>query len=395
MASPLPNHGPDNDRPIAIDNSKKATGILSYSLNDVRNEQLLSNFLETTGTTSDKELVAQLLSLKAVCEVSLGPQLNYDITVPFDSSQDVKYRKIGFGQCGLIFSKPGQDTIVKVAKPFFHHALHADYLAHIAVHDAFARQREAPECRIPRVYDHIHATSTWWNDNASLLNEQHPEFPLSSGALISEYIPPLPKVVREVFIKRYCPEHLQQSALDNPLNRDCLARVYLGRRRAPNQPLQANFSLRNFNLHLDQMIEMNLPVETYARVMGQALAIIHWAANVDGYDIEFVLGSEASDSGGYAARMWVLDFNLCSRFESSAATLHPDTIVDQLVIAFYENDPYYPRPCVDSEPEEQLWNAFKAAYILKAEEILGTLGLTLLKAFPQRFIDACVERAKL
>ncbi|KAM0544809.1 hypothetical protein ACHAPJ_011639 [Fusarium lateritium] len=347
------------------------------------------------GTTSDKELVARLLSLEPVCKVSLNCQPNYGINVPLDPPQEVNYRKIGFGQCGLIFSKPGQDTIVKVARPFFHHALHADYLAHIAIHNAFARQRRAPQCRIPQVYDHLHATSTWWNDNESLLAEQHSDFPLPSTALISEHIPPLPKVVRELFIKRYCPGHMQQIALDNPLNRDCLARVYLGRRRAPNQPLQANFSLRNFNLHLDQMIEMNLPAETYARVIGQALAIIHWVANVDGYDIEFVLGSETSDSTGLAIRMWVLDFNLCSRFDSSTATLHPDTIVDQLVIAFFENDRYYPRPCVDSEAEEQLWNAFKTAYILKAEEIFEPLAHTLLRALPQRFIDACVERAKL
>ncbi|KAF4972336.1 hypothetical protein FSARC_1058 [Fusarium sarcochroum] len=367
------------------------TEMLSKSLEDDRNERLLSNLSEIT---TNEGLVAQLLSLRAVCKAPLNSQLTDNTHVLSDSTLAVDYRKIGFGQCGLIFHKPGRDNVIKVARPFFHHGLHADYLAHGAVRDAFAKQLQAPECRIPQVYDHFHATSVWWNDNASLLDEQHSEFPLPSSVLISEYIPPLPNVVRESLIKRYCPESMRPSALYNPLNRDCLARVYLGRRRAPNQPLQANFSLRNFNLHLDQMIEMNLPAETYARVIGQALAIIHWVANVDGYDIEFVLGGEASGSTGKATRIWVLDFNLCSRFEISTAILHPDTIIDQLVIAFFENDPYYPRPCVDSEPEEQLWNAFKTAYVLKAEEMLEALAHPLLRAHPQRFIDACVERAK-
>src|SRR5690606_18752349 len=118
------------------------------------------------------------------------------------------------------------------------------------------------------------------------------DFPLPTMALITERILPLPRPIRHALIDLFCPENSKASVKENATNRDCLARVYLGKRR-PEGPPPANFSLRNYNLHLDQMLDLNLPVYDYATAIAEALAIIHWAANVDGYDIEFVLGSEA------------------------------------------------------------------------------------------------------
>ncbi len=53
-----------------------------------------------------------------------------------------------------------------------------------------------------------------------------------------------------------------------------------------------NVSLRNFNFHINHMRDLNLPVHEYTRDMGEALAILHWAAHVNACDIEFVVGSE-------------------------------------------------------------------------------------------------------
>lgn len=47
------------------------------------------------------------------------------------------------------------------------------------------------------------------------------------------------------------------------------------------------------------MLELNLPVLFYTGAMGEALAIIHWAAHVDGFDIEFVLSSEGDAGTSY------------------------------------------------------------------------------------------------
>lgn len=147
-----------------------------------------------------------------------------------------------------------------------------------------------------------------------------------------------------------------------------------------------NFTLRNYNLCLDQMLELNLPVTTFAETMGEALAIIHWGANVDAYDIEFVLGRERAEfeSDNSIAlhldtedvhfmlphtgidslrrafvnrritRMWVLDFNLCNIWEEESAWEKPDTLISRLVQASSENDPYYPLPLMDLEIDRKL-----------------------------------------
>ncbi|KAK7432964.1 hypothetical protein QQZ08_000435 [Neonectria magnoliae] len=185
----------------------------------------------------------------------------------------------------------------------------------------------------------------------------------------------------------------------NQGNRDCLAWIYLGRRLKANAPLQRNFSLRNFNFHLDQILGLGLPVEDYARVIAEALAVVHWDANVDAYDVEYVctveyvLGSEAetiptqaraadTDFMKSPIRIWVLDFNLCSRWEEAICWEQPEALVDQLVIAFFENDPYYPLPLVDED--KQLLNAFREQYFSAAEKIL-TRRDERLRGLPAQF----------
>lgn len=52
-----------------------------------------------------------------------------------------------------------------------------------------------------------------------------------------------------------------------------------------------NFKLRNFPLHVNEMEDLQLDTCTFAHIMGQNLAILHWKAGVDGNDIEFIFGS--------------------------------------------------------------------------------------------------------
>ena len=218
-------------------------------------------------------------------------------------------------------------------------------------------------------------------------------------ALISENIPPLSSASRHGLVDRYCPLNLQRAARANPANKDCLARVYLGRRCPTGAPLPPNFTLRNFNLCLDLMLDLNLPVISYAAAMGDALAIIHWAANVDAYDVEFVLGSEPDkysqevssalnmSATGLAAlnphtslesmltaksdrrtrRMWVLDFNLCSVWEDKVGWEAPEGLIAPLVTAFFENDPYFPLPLAEHGVDRRLWKTFSSEYLRKAK----------------------------
>ncbi|KAK0704831.1 zinc finger protein-domain-containing protein [Lasiosphaeris hirsuta] len=254
-----------------------------------------------------------------------------------------------------------------------------------------------------------------------------PNFPLPSQALVTERILPLPKVIRHALMDKFCPEGLREAAKFSPLNNDCLACIYLGRRRNPDAPLAPNFSLRNFNFCPDQMLELELPVEEYTRAMAGCLALIHWDAHMDGYDVEFVLGSDdeisytthVTQSLGVdvepieqlpkhsdievlqrvnlqrrVTRPWVLDFNLCNRFPKDDTFIleHEEELVNQLVLAFFENDPYYPLPLMEMDVDKKLWTIFRREYEKKAEEILGAS--ETMRHLPIKFLDACVERER-
>lgn len=95
-----------------------------------------------------------------------------------------------------------------------------------------------------------------------------------------------------MLIDAFCPVGLVQGIKDSDANRDCLIRVYLGRRRhgaARDRPSRFQaFSLRNFPLHIDQMERLGISMcdmEIYARSMAGALAMMHWHSNIDGKDV--------------------------------------------------------------------------------------------------------------
>ncbi|PGH05119.1 hypothetical protein AJ79_06867 [Helicocarpus griseus UAMH5409] len=156
----------------------------------------------------------------------------------------------------------------------------------------------------------------WWNS-------RFPTGYSPCNVLVSERIPPMPFEIRETLIDRYCPETLWQEIKASDVNRDCIVRAYLGRRRVGTgrPPRLKAFSLRNYPLHVDQMEEMGIGFEdlvVYAHIMAEALAMMHWYAEVDGNDVEFVLAPVPSSRevkgisnvlGTHV--MWLLDFDCC------------------------------------------------------------------------------------
>lgn len=150
---------------------------------------------------------------------------------------------------------------------------------------------------IPRPIVYIGVTdAAWWEANGTRFP---PEFPDQANLLMSERILPLPKAIREALIRLYCPEHLKERAIVDPLNKDCLVRVYLGKDEHPKTPGSRPpefFTLRNFKLHLNQIKDLNLDVNTFATLMVNALVILHWEIKIDGGDVEFVLGSAPTEA---------------------------------------------------------------------------------------------------
>ncbi|CAG9944886.1 unnamed protein product [Clonostachys rosea f. rosea IK726] len=355
---------------------------------------------------------------------------------------EVPFRKVGFGQCGIIYAQSSRGYVLKLARKHFEDSLLGDLRAHLRVYQALADY--PTDCRIPSVYKYITASnSPWWEANSHFFKAQD-ELELPTMALATQHILPLPKSVRTALIDLYCPEEHKGTVTENLSNQDCLARVYLGRSRLPNTPKSPNFTLRNFNLHLDQMMELNLPILDYSKAIGEALAVIHWCANIDAYDIEFVFGSEAEaiyrpepttapqvrmkaeevESMSTHAdvdeivsvnlkqrptRLWVLDFNLCSRWDMAQVLTSggEDKLVEHLVQAFFENDPYYPRPIrsgtngtgVVDQVRNQLWELFSSAYLNKSKAVLA--GSTIegeqikrLLELPKTFIARCIAGAE-
>ncbi|CAI7591492.1 unnamed protein product [Penicillium glandicola] len=326
------------------------TNTLSALLDAARNEELTSELQLLS--TEPREVLSRVLSPNSI--ISTGS--SFALLNTAQQTAPVGFRSVDFGQCGIVFERPGRAYVIKIARPSFEDALWADFQAHYAVDQAFKKQ-ESMEVQVPKIFSYIPKTNRWWDRHITLFDLPHICFTLPAMALMTERILPLPKLARQALIDAYCPESSQAAAAASGINRDYLARIYLGRRRGANDPPSRNFTLRNFNLCLDQMIELNLPTQHYARSIGQALAIMHWSANVDCYDVEFVLGSEAqttytqdiSRSLGLSAeevtgmaphtdvdsmvrvdferrttRIWGLDFNLCNlrlRRHSSKSTV--------------------------------------------------------------------------
>ena len=117
------------------------------------------------------------------------------------------------------------------------------------------------------------------------------------------------------------------------------------------------------------MDELNIAFEDrqqYARIMARTLVIMHWIADIDGNDIEFVLAPPNNNSsrsfdtisnilGDHS--VWVLDFDCCKDMSVDEAG------VKQAVTAFWRNDPFYPRPIM----EPLLWAAFRVEYLQSSE----------------------------
>jgi hypothetical protein len=215
----------------------------------------------------------------------------------------------------------------------------------------------------------------------------------SMYALVSERIPPVPAPIRSALIDNFCPKKVRQAARDNPENTDCLVRLYLGKREADSH--KGSFRLRNFPLFINDIEELEIDPSNFARIMADALAIMHWSANIDGNDVEFVLGSPPVNGTLYAngvgerelqiitkdsplhqnadidnsaqtLHMWLLDFNQCSFFDPAS---FGENELKLLTDAYWFNDPYFPRPVSDVPADRALWKDFADRYLYASNRL--------------------------
>ncbi|RAQ50412.1 hypothetical protein AFGD_002736 [Aspergillus flavus] len=299
------------------------------------------------------------------------------MTTKQDSHEN--YIRIGSGFCGTVWARSLDGPVIKREDGGPSRSLANDFVMHKRALDAFVKLPLTkcsspdyliqPQVRIPQCYSFLTPQHTWWGEN---LSHFPPGFS-PCNAMSSERIPPFPEDVRVLIVERYCPPEIRNQILLSASNRACLIRPYIGRRRTYGTAMNARsrfrgFSLQNYPLHLDQMVELGIPsthIERYAAMMGEALATLHWLGEIDGNDVEFVLAPPPRNDDCTTTvtnvlgehTLWMLDFDLC---RSMAMDLEG---VKQAANAFCRNDPFYPRPPTDQ------WIAFSRQYLQTSADL--------------------------
>lgn len=226
---------------------------------------------------------------------------------------------------------------------------------------------------------------TWWEKNHARFPEQDNE----RGFLFQvQRILPLPEDSRTALVRNYFPTQAQTSALEDPENKACLVRPYLGKRRSKRELDNPQDTLRNYPLYMDQLEDMGADIFQFAKEMAIGLAIVHWQAGLDGMDMEFAIGSATMDTdlpavvprfkrvkpfcvpaGDFKRRqthLWMLDFDRAQKLDFErwkVARKH-------MVTAVTENDPYFPDPSATSSMDRDTWKKFEEAHVTASEHIL-------------------------
>ena len=299
-----------------------------------------------------------------------------------------QFNQIGQGLQGVVFEKFGEASAIKKERPGNDRLpsnLRREYRVHQAVYDTFKQFGPIVDndVHVPRPHSFVpkpEIQQCW--DLASF-----PEEYQTPGDIVSmERILPMPKVVRKALIARFYPHAEEEElasetiekVLSDPPNKHALIRTYFGRNDTTFTA--ANFSLRNFPLCLRHMESLGLDMKRLARSMGQAYAIMHWGAGVDGDDVEFVLGTLLLPvAGGEISptnlqkremRYFLLDFGQCQSVDLSKE----DYSVYQAfkgAMVLGDNQSFIPH----YSKSPALFEAFKEAYMEAGQKILVEKGL--------------------
>ncbi|KAK5274056.1 hypothetical protein LTR99_000688 [Exophiala xenobiotica] len=301
------------------------------------------------------------------------------------------FRDIGRGSCGSIFEIPGTSYAIK--KGANTTAIWNDYnLTNLAYNSTlystgllsyeFANRRVP---RVPRARYFNTADSEWWSQPKNV--SSFPQEDQVKGAIFHlDRILPVVKGARQALTRMFFAkdDHTQRDVLSNVENRDCLVRIYFGDNCPATMSYDSSQTLRNFPLYLDQAKMLGLNISAYAEEMAMGLAVLHWQAQIDSQDTEFVLGTSTttascnyypnhkstapptSTSDDFTQRetqLWMLDFDKCTEIDFD--TCSSEEVVQKYFVAVTGNDPYFPHPGKDVD----LWRTFRDVY-LRASRII-------------------------
>ncbi|KAJ5277000.1 hypothetical protein N7524_003153 [Penicillium chrysogenum] len=272
-----------------------------------------------------QELLHRLLSTKSAVSTASSFAQSRQAAIGTRAA----FREIGTGSIGKVFEQPGTPWAFKVLLIDRHTKLWNNYIIHIRIQESFdALGKTAGLVEVPRVCWFASKDSNFWLENLDLFPNESTFPQRPREVLCMERVFALPEKIRHALIDVFCNPVNAVKAKSEPKNKDCLVRVFLGRRRFGSLRPGGSmfFSLRNYKLHLDQIRELNLDAAEYAISMADALAVLHWHSKIDAMDIEFVLGSSPLDRN--AARR-SLSLEDVEKLPPGTSTYEQTTNVDQ------------------------------------------------------------------
>jgi hypothetical protein len=278
-----------------------------------------------------------------------------------------------------------------------------EYALHRLVSKAFDQYDDTikSNVRVPRLLGIVQGTDdAYWT---TVLHKFPAEYRTPGNMALMERILPLPKIIRKALIAHFYPRDTSpidsaiiETVLNDTPNKHCLARTYLGKENGVFT--KEKFSLRNFPLYLFPMQQLGLDIGGIASSMGQAFAIMHWGAGVNGDDVEFVLGSstikgkntagETLDFQHRSIGLFLLDFGQCDLVDFSDAE---DVIYQSLKGAMVTGDNQLFIPHYKKTPE--LFSAFKEGYMNAGNIILEEKNMEM-KFSMERFMAEYEEYAE-
>lgn len=189
-----------------------------------------------------------------------------------------------------MFTQEGEPLVIKISKKSKFGEWN-DYAMHTIIYEEI--RRHDVDVLVPKCYFFVPADDAeFFQKNQDLIRAARDVCDIPTDMLVSERIPSLDEDTKNALINQYCAPRLRMRELSDPRNDHCLVKIYLG--SVEGKTGERPFSLRNFELHLNQMEEVGLDVDRIASAVGQALAVLHWAANVDGWGVQFVLGGSSN-----------------------------------------------------------------------------------------------------
>lgn len=346
---------------------------------------------------------------------------------------DKPFRYIGGSKSCSVWQRTEKESVIKlVSNDQFASALWTEYLALTAIHGGHARYGHLGiDICFPQVYNYFGPKSMCRLPNLEAL-QQHLGASANpvSDSFTMERVLPVHGLLRTALINHFSRASTsRQVALRALDNKNCLVRIYLGRakeRSGMRPDADRGIDIRDFPLYINDLEGLRVDCHSYARSMGQTLALLHWGCQLDGAGIEFVLGSprrahierqtysprqiaglpprsttrlDLPSSGATGVKLWCLDFNSTNKTSFTDNEKDPANSgrIDGLVAALMNNKPYFPRPLSGVTYRGELWKTFSAEYT-RVGRAIRDAGARDAGApdYPGRFIDAVVtaQRAK-